>query len=212
LIWSPELYLVPSTEQRTSGSGIKSDSGKFLSRTLLHGVTAVRDKTNSILASWPERMIFHSALRFLLLFIYILFSELTNYSINCCHLVPPTPLRESCCIAASLRNLSSQAIKLMYWFCRHDWSSTSDTCFIFLQTKWMNIVSPCLGHQPRGDVWRKGDIELRSTDNRRISYLTSETTMQALEALSETPTKKNSYLKTVFWHVTSCSLVEVYFR
>lgn len=127
---------------------------------------------------------------FLLLFIYTFFSELTNYSISRCHLVPSTPLRESCCIAASLWNLSSHATKLMYWFCCHDWSSTSDACFIFLQTKWMNTVSPCSGHQPRGDVWRKGDIELRSTENRRISYLTSEKTTQALAALSKTQKKK----------------------
>jgi len=127
---------------------------------------------------------------FLSLFIYLFSSELTNYSLNCCHLVPSAPLRESCCIAASLWNLSPQAIKLMYWFCRHDWSSTSDTCFIFLQTKWMNTVSLCSGHQPRGDVWRKGDIELRNTENQRISYLISERATQPLRAFSKTLIKK----------------------
>jgi hypothetical protein len=71
LIWPPELYLVTSTEQRTSGSGITCDSGNFLPRTLLHGVTAVRDKTHPILASWAERMIFYCALHFYcLLFTY----------------------------------------------------------------------------------------------------------------------------------------------
>jgi hypothetical protein len=34
--------------------------------------------------------------------------------------------------------------------------------FSLLLTKWMNIVSPSSGRQPRGDVWCKGDIELRS--------------------------------------------------
>lgn len=85
LMWSPELHLVTSTGQRTSSSGIRCDSGNFLPRTPLHGVTTVRDKTHSILASWSARMIFHSALHFLSLFIYIFSSELTNYSMNCCH-------------------------------------------------------------------------------------------------------------------------------
>jgi len=123
------------------------------------------------------------------------FKGLTNYLIDCCHLVSSTPLREICCIAASSWNLSSQAIKLMYWFCRHDCEVLRlYTCFIFLQTKWMNSASPCLGHQPRGDVWRKGDIELRSTEKRRISYLTSERTTQALGAFSKTQKKPTSKL------------------
>jgi hypothetical protein len=34
--------------------------------------------------------------------------------------------------------------------------------FSLVLTKWMNIVSPSSGQQPRDDVWCKGDTELRS--------------------------------------------------
>jgi hypothetical protein len=93
------------------GSGIRCDSGNFLRRTLLHGVTAVRDKTHLILASWPERMTFYSGYISIAFYLNI-FSEITNYSINCGHLVPSTPVRKSWCTAASLWNLSSQAIEI----------------------------------------------------------------------------------------------------
>jgi hypothetical protein len=108
-----------------------------------------------LIQSWlhdRSKLFFPLRYIFQLLFIYKFFSELTNYLTDCCNLVPSTPLREICCIAASMWNVSSQAIQIMYWFYRHDWSSASWYLFYFPADE-VNEFSITL-FRPSASRWR----------------------------------------------------------
>lgn len=104
--------------------------------------------------------------------------------------------------------------------------------FTFLLTKWRNIVSSPSGHQPRGDVWSKGDIELRSIQSllhfkieRSAIWLGKRTNeVSVLRHPAESSVENNlltcwfwfSHSRNydehiIFWYVT-CSTVEVHRR